>query len=216
MQERASHAATCVMPGFSKDREALATHLANADALVHGCPFETFGLSIAEAMSCGLPCVVPDDGGANEMHDPGSGERYAAGHAKACMDATVRLLERARLNKAELRTSAAQAAARLPSVIDQFREQLDLSTARLADRARARREVGGNSVLVSGVAQSNGPRHEDQVRAIFRRKVARSLSLSEPTVMKTSLFLGTAIARRCSLRASLPRLPAKNYITADL
>ena len=76
--------ATSSCPASPKNREALAKHLANSDALVHGCPFETFGLSIAEAMSCGLPCVVPDDGGANEMHDPGSGERYRAGDANAC------------------------------------------------------------------------------------------------------------------------------------
>src|SRR5213079_256677 len=56
------------MPGFTKGREALASSLASADALVHGCPFETFGLSIAEAMSSGLPPIVPDEGGAAEMH----------------------------------------------------------------------------------------------------------------------------------------------------
>lgn len=125
MQERAGNS-DVFMPGFTKNREALASHLANADALVHGCPFETFGLSIAEAMSCGLPCVVPDDGGANEMHDPGSGERYTANDAKACMDAIVRLLDRIRLNKSALRTSAAEAVLQLPSVEGQFRDQLEL------------------------------------------------------------------------------------------
>ena len=73
--EAGAFAADVVFPGFTKDRAALAGSLASADALVHGCPFETFGLSIAEAMSCGLPAVVPDDGGAAEMHDPASGER---------------------------------------------------------------------------------------------------------------------------------------------
>ncbi|MDF2695733.1 MAG: hypothetical protein K0S65_4116, partial [Labilithrix sp.] len=61
MKARASgaFAADIVFPGFSKDRAGLARNLASADALLHGCPFETFGLSIAEAMSCGLPAVVP-------------------------------------------------------------------------------------------------------------------------------------------------------------
>jgi len=38
----------------------------NARHARHGCPFETFGLSIAEAMSCGFAGFVSDDGGANE------------------------------------------------------------------------------------------------------------------------------------------------------
>jgi len=125
MQERAGDAPV-FLPGFSKDRGELATHLANADMLVHGCPFETFGLSIAEAMSCGLPAVVPDDGGANEMHDPGSGERYVAGDAHACTDAIVRLLARMGVNNEALRTSAARASSSLPSVLQHFSEQIDL------------------------------------------------------------------------------------------
>ena len=49
--------------GFERDRSRLAAALASADLLVHACPFETFGLGVAEAMSCGLPVVVPDSGG---------------------------------------------------------------------------------------------------------------------------------------------------------
>ena len=48
--------------GFEKRREALASALASADVLVHGCPFETFGLGVAEAVACGLPVVAPDEG----------------------------------------------------------------------------------------------------------------------------------------------------------
>ena len=132
MKERAGDAPV-FMPGFSKDRIALATHLANADMLVHGCPFETFGLSIAEAMSCGLPAVVPDDGGASEMHDPESGERYTANDAHACSESIVRLKARIDLNRRGLRSSAASAAAKLPSVIDHFSEQIELYTT-LLDR----------------------------------------------------------------------------------
>ena len=84
MKERAAGSPDIVMPGFVKDRATLARMLASADALVHGCPFETFGLSIAEAMSCGLPTVVPDQGGAAEMHVPEAGERYRSLDVDAC------------------------------------------------------------------------------------------------------------------------------------
>ena len=124
MKARAN--ANVVFPGFSKDRVALASSLASADALVHGCPFETFGLSIAEAMSCGLPAVVPDDGGASEMHDPGSGERYTANDVEACAHAIERLLGRLATDRTAMRTSAARAAGRLPSVMQQFEEQVAL------------------------------------------------------------------------------------------
>ena len=126
-----------VFPGFSKDRAGLARYLASADALVHGCPFETFGLSIAEAMSCGLPAVVPDDGGAAEMHDPGSGERYAAGDTDACADALERLLDRIARDGDAMRASATEAAGRLPTVREQFEQQLALYADLLAARSRA-------------------------------------------------------------------------------
>lgn len=115
-----------VFPGFSKDRHALAASLASADALVHGCPFETFGLSIAEAMSCGLPAVVPDDGGAAEMHDPDSGERYTANDVEACTEAIERLLGRIATDRDAMRASAARAASTLPTVTQQFEEQIAL------------------------------------------------------------------------------------------
>ncbi len=124
-----------VFPGFTKDRAALARSLASADALVHGCPFETFGLSIAEAMSCGLPAVVPDDGGAAEMHDPASGEQYAAGDADACADALERLLDRVQREEGAMRAAAARAAARLPSVREQLERQVALYAELLARRS---------------------------------------------------------------------------------
>lgn len=124
-----------VFAGFTKDRRALAESLASADALVHGCPFETFGLSIAEAMSCGLPAVVPDDGGAAEMHDPESGELYASGDAEACAAALERLVARAARDGDALRAAAARAASRLPSVREHFADQVTLY-AELLERRR--------------------------------------------------------------------------------
>ena len=126
MKTRAAGSPDIAMPGFVKDRARLARMLASADALVHGCPFETFGLSIAEAMSCGLPTVVPDEGGAAEMHAPGAGERYRSLDVEACARAIVRLRDRLAKDADAVRSAAADVAGRLPNVIEQFAGQVAL------------------------------------------------------------------------------------------
>lgn len=126
MAARAAGCPDVAMPGFVKGREALARMLASADLLVHGCPFETFGLSIAEAMSCGLPTVVPDEGGASEMHVAEAGERYRALDVEACARATERLIDRIARDADAMRAAAVKAAARLPSVLQQFEGQIAL------------------------------------------------------------------------------------------
>ncbi|MDB4997930.1 MAG: hypothetical protein JWM74_5362 [Myxococcaceae bacterium] len=103
--------------GFEKDRHALAQVLASADALVHGCPFETFGLGVAEAVACGLPLVVPDEGGAFEQADPVSSIVYPTGDVHACAAAIEALLDR---DPASRREAALAAAARVPSVVTHF------------------------------------------------------------------------------------------------
>ncbi len=135
MTARAAGSPDIVMPGFVKGREALARMLASADALMHGCPFETFGLSIAEAMSCGLPAVVPDEGGASEMHAEGAGERYRALDVDACADATERLLGRLDRDADAVRAAAIRATSRLPNVIQQFEGQVALYTELLGRRS---------------------------------------------------------------------------------
>jgi alpha-1,6-mannosyltransferase len=120
--------------GFVRDRDQLAASLASADALVHGCPYETFGLSIAEAMSCGLPAVVPDEGGAAEMVDDASGETYASLDAAACVEAIERLLVR---DRRALREGALAAAGRVPDVTTQFAKTFDAYGALLDARRRA-------------------------------------------------------------------------------
>jgi alpha-1,6-mannosyltransferase len=133
-----------VFPGFTKGREALARSLASADVLVHGCPFETFGLSIAEAMACGLPAVVPDQGGAAEMHDPASGELYPSLDADACAGAIERILGRIDASEASMRAAAAAKAAELPTVRQQFEKQIAIYEELLArPGAREDGEVGG-------------------------------------------------------------------------
>ncbi len=60
------------------DRIELATILASADALVHGCEAETFCMVAAEARASGLPLIVPDEGGAADQFSQGQGGSYAA------------------------------------------------------------------------------------------------------------------------------------------
>lgn len=121
--------------GFEKDRAVLARAMASADVLVHGCPYETFGLGIAEAMSTGLPVVVPDEGGAREAFDPTSGETYASGDAAACAAAIERLLAR---DRGALRANALRAAERIATVEDHFEGVLDVYRDLLAKRAPGR------------------------------------------------------------------------------
>ncbi|MDP8998546.1 MAG: glycosyltransferase [Myxococcota bacterium] len=99
--------------GFEKDRAILASALANADLLVHGCPYETSGLAVAEGIACGLPVVVPDEGGAAECADPTCSETYRALDPEACAAAIERLLVR---SPVELRAHAFAAASRVPTV----------------------------------------------------------------------------------------------------
>ncbi len=134
MTARAMGSADVVMPGFIKDRTRLARMLASADALIHGCPFETFGLSIAEAMACGLPTVVPDEGGAAEMHVPEAGERYRSRDVEACVAATERLVQRLDNEGDAVRAAAAAAAGRLPDVDQQFAGQIALYEALLRSK----------------------------------------------------------------------------------
>jgi alpha-1,6-mannosyltransferase len=108
-------------PGFEKDRRRLAAALASADVLVHGCPYETFGLGVAEAVACGLPVVVPDAGGARESVDAACGEVYESLDAEACATAIERLLAR---DPCELRLRALEAAGRVPTLAQHFEQVL--------------------------------------------------------------------------------------------
>jgi alpha-1,6-mannosyltransferase len=49
------------------NRALLADVVASADALIHGCEAETFGLVAAEAVASGLPLIVPNEGGAADQ-----------------------------------------------------------------------------------------------------------------------------------------------------
>ncbi len=90
------------------DRLLLARLMASADALIHGCECETFGLVAAEAVASGLPIIVPDEGGAADMAAPGHAETYSAADARSAAEAILRLLDR---EPVALRTTALTAAA---------------------------------------------------------------------------------------------------------
>jgi alpha-1,6-mannosyltransferase len=50
-----------------RERAQFATILASADALLHGCEAETFGMVAAEAQASGIPLIAPDMGGAGDF-----------------------------------------------------------------------------------------------------------------------------------------------------
>lgn len=60
-----------------RDRQLFATILASADALLHGCEAETFGMIAAEAHASGIPIIGPRGGGASDFVrlDPALGFR---------------------------------------------------------------------------------------------------------------------------------------------
>jgi alpha-1,6-mannosyltransferase len=75
-------------------RPLLANRMASADALVHGCEAETFGLVAAEALASGLPLIVPDRGGCSDLAAPDIAETYAANDSRAAAAAIRRLFAR--------------------------------------------------------------------------------------------------------------------------
>jgi len=95
------------LAGVTRDRAFLARVMASADGLLHGSAAETYGLVVAEALSAGLPIIVPNRGGAADLARPAHAETYAAGDARACASAIERLLarEHAGLRQAALHAS---------------------------------------------------------------------------------------------------------------
>src|SRR5262249_44525654 len=122
MEARVAGRGDVKLAGFEKDRARLAAAGASADPLVPGCPHETYGLGIAEAMAAGVPVVVPDQGGATEAIVPGSSQAYASLDAEGCARAIASMLAR---DPAELRAAALDAARGVRSVDDHYADLLD-------------------------------------------------------------------------------------------
>ena len=89
------------------DRARLATILASADALIHGCEGETFGMVASEALASGLPLIVPDEGGCADIARPAFSETWRARDVRAASDAITRLFAR---DQRALRVAACEAA----------------------------------------------------------------------------------------------------------
>jgi alpha-1,6-mannosyltransferase len=122
------------------DRDLLAAHLASADALVHGCESETFGLIPAEAMASGLPVVGPDRGGFAHLALPETSEIYRWGDAEAAAAAIRRLFSR---DQASLKAAANNAAAHVRRDIDHFAD-LFAHYQVVTDQARSPRPRGSS------------------------------------------------------------------------
>jgi alpha-1,6-mannosyltransferase len=112
------------------DRGELARLLASADALVHGCEAETFGLTISEARASGIPVIVPNRGGAGEQLTQGAGLAYRAGSEHSLTQAILAFIER---DPAEQRRVAVQAS-QVRTMDEHFRELFACYTG-LAPRA---------------------------------------------------------------------------------
>ena len=91
------------------DRRRLAALMASADACIHGCGTETFGLVVAEALASGTPLIVPDAGGAAEFADPLYAETFRARDTVSCAAAIGRMAAR---DRAVVRRAAVVASAR--------------------------------------------------------------------------------------------------------
>jgi alpha-1,6-mannosyltransferase len=96
IEAKAGKAKHIHLAGWLKDRETLARTIACADVVLHGSSAETYGFSVAEALCCGTPVVVPDSGGAADLAEPDCSESYIAGNAGDAAAALLRLLARDR------------------------------------------------------------------------------------------------------------------------
>jgi alpha-1,6-mannosyltransferase len=102
-----------------RERALLADVMASADALIHGCEAETFGLVAAEAVASGLPLIVPDQGGSSDLVTAATGETYESGEVIAVTRAIHNLATR---NRDELNSSTRAAAISAPTIDDHFAE----------------------------------------------------------------------------------------------
>ena len=123
--------------GFINDRRRIASMLASSDAYIHGCPTETFGMVIAEALSAGLPQILPSAGGAADLATPDCAEFFQPDNAQECASAIARLFER---DQEKLRDAALQSAAKVTATADHFRA-LFAAYERLVDGDSDRRRV---------------------------------------------------------------------------
>ncbi len=78
---------------FQRNAHALASLIASCDVLAHPGDQETFGLTVLEAMACGIPVVGVARGGVAELVDEQSGILIARSEATALMDGIAGIYE---------------------------------------------------------------------------------------------------------------------------
>jgi alpha-1,6-mannosyltransferase len=115
------------------DRPQLARLFASADALIHGCEGETFGLVASEALASGLPLIVPDEGGCAEIARPEFSEMFAANNTAAAANAILSFCGR---DAGKLQAAAREAAMAVRSDRDHARELVSHYEALIGARER--------------------------------------------------------------------------------
>jgi alpha-1,6-mannosyltransferase len=98
----AKRAGSVTLAGVISDRDILAQYMASADIFLHGGSAEPYGLVVAEAISSGLPIVVPDDGGAAELATPEYAEIYRSRDPDSAAAAILRMAGRDREKMSEI------------------------------------------------------------------------------------------------------------------
>jgi alpha-1,6-mannosyltransferase len=117
---------------FERDRKVVATKLASADLLLHACPYETFGLGVAEALSAGVCAVLPDQGGTAAWAHLPNVALYKSLDLDALVAGAKTLL---RIPKEQRIALGVEGAALVPSEAEHFNQLLALYT-HLIERKR--------------------------------------------------------------------------------
>lgn len=97
--------------GFQPERARLAAALASADLFIHGGTCETYGFSVAEAVACGIPVVVPGAGAARDLVDSSHAATYAPTSAQSFAEAIEAMIGDEREQRRE---RAVAASSRVP------------------------------------------------------------------------------------------------------
>lgn len=118
-------------PIWARDR--LAALYASADAYVHACPNETFGMTIGEAMAAGAPIIAPRAGGAGDLVREPFGELFQADSREGLAEALLSFCRRDPVWRAGASCLARAAA---PSAADHFEKLFSLYDRILSRRRR--------------------------------------------------------------------------------
>jgi len=143
----ASIPAVAVLPRIS-NRGELATLLASADALVHGCEAETYCMVAAEARASGLPLLVPDRGAALDLLLPGAGASYSAASERSLEQAIVGFIDRG----PELQRALAARSSAVRSMDEHFAELFARYEALVPEHVPQPAAVPGDIALSEPVA----------------------------------------------------------------